>query len=92
MNYTERNSIPGGVLMMIDFEKAFDSISWDFIYQTLDRFNFGQPIKDWVKNFIMILIHVSYKMDSLQNILNLKEDVGRVTQFRPIYLYYVLKY
>ena len=32
MNYTERNSIPG-LLMLIDFEKAFDSISWDFIYQ-----------------------------------------------------------
>lgn len=53
MKYTERNSIPG-LLMLIDFEKAFDSISWDFIYQTLDIFKFGQPIKDWVKTFIMI--------------------------------------
>lgn len=50
MNYTERNSIPG-LHMIIDFEKAFDSISWDFIYQTLDIFSFGQPIKDWVKTF-----------------------------------------
>lgn len=50
MNYTERNSIPG-LLMLIDFGKAFDSISWDFIYQTLDIFKFGQPIKDWVKTF-----------------------------------------
>lgn len=29
MNYTERNSIPG-LLIMIDFEKAFDSISLKF--------------------------------------------------------------
>lgn len=28
MNFTERNSIPG--LLMIDFEKAFDSISLQF--------------------------------------------------------------
>ena len=27
MNYTEVNQIPG-LLMLIDFEKAFDSISW----------------------------------------------------------------
>lgn len=50
MNYTEQNQIPG-LLMLIDFEKAFDSISWRFIYQTLDLFNFGDSIKDWVKTF-----------------------------------------
>lgn len=37
--------------MVIYFEKAYDSISWDFIYQTLDIFNFGQTIKDWIKTF-----------------------------------------
>lgn len=66
---------------MIDFEKDFDSISWNFIYQTLDIFNFGQPIKYWFKHFIMMYIHVSNEMDSLQNTLNPKETVGRVTQF-----------
>lgn len=50
MKYTERNSITG-LPMMIDFEKAFDSISWDLIYQALDIFNFGQPIKNGVKTF-----------------------------------------
>ena len=50
MNYTEVNQIPG-LLMLIDFEKAFDSISWDFIFQTLDLFNFGNSIKDWIKTF-----------------------------------------
>lgn len=29
MNYTERNSIPG-LLIMIDFEKAFDSLPLKF--------------------------------------------------------------
>lgn len=37
--------------MVIYFEKANDSISWHFIYQTLDIFNFGQTIKDWIKTF-----------------------------------------
>lgn len=50
MNYIEQNQIPE-FLMLIDVEKAFDSISWNFIYQTLDLFNFGDSIKDWVNTF-----------------------------------------
>lgn len=51
MQYTEQNQIPG-LLMLIDFEKAFDTISWKFIYQTLDFFNFGASIKNWIQNGI----------------------------------------
>lgn len=50
MQYTEQNQIPN-LLMLIDFEKAFDTISWKFIYQTLDFFNFGASIKNWIQTF-----------------------------------------
>ena len=33
--YTEEKQIPG-MLVPIDFEKAFDAISWSFIYKTLE--------------------------------------------------------
>ena len=46
--YTESHNIPG-LLILIDFEKAFDSISWDFIYQVLQYFHFGNYIINWVK-------------------------------------------
>jgi hypothetical protein len=39
------------MIMMIDFEKAFDTVSWDFIQKVLDIFNFGESIKKWVKLF-----------------------------------------
>lgn len=39
MQYTEENDIPG-VLFMIDFEKAFDTVSWKFIHKCLDFLNF----------------------------------------------------
>ena len=50
MNYTEQNDIPG-LLMIIDFEKAVDSLSWNFLHGVLDYFNFGPAIKRWIKIF-----------------------------------------
>jgi hypothetical protein len=47
LHFTEEQDIPG-ILLLIDFEKAFDSISWVFIESVLDFFNFGFSIKLWV--------------------------------------------
>ena len=41
MHYTESKNI-NGLLMLIDFEKAFDSISWKFMYKTLEFLAFGK--------------------------------------------------
>ena len=46
IEYTETNKIPGK-LMFVDFEKAFDSLEWEFITCTLKRFNFGPDIIRW---------------------------------------------
>ena len=48
--FTEINEIPG-VLLSVDFEKAFDSVAHDFIYRVLDNFNFGPSIIRWIKLF-----------------------------------------
>ena len=50
LKFTEENDIPG-LLLLIDFEKAFDSISWDFLLSVLKFFNFGESIINWVKVF-----------------------------------------
>ena len=50
MQYTEENNIPG-VLLMIDFEKAFDTVSWKFIHKCLEFFNFGPTIQSWIATF-----------------------------------------
>ena len=46
--YTKREQIEG-LLLQLDFEKAFDSIEWSFIYKTLREFNFGPNISSWIK-------------------------------------------
>ena len=40
-----------GILLFIDFEKAFDSIHWDFMLKCLDVFGFGPSFKGWVETF-----------------------------------------
>ena len=41
--------IKSGILLAIDYHKAFDSIEWNFIYKALKSLNFGLSI-NWIKN------------------------------------------
>ena len=47
MHYAEENNIPG-LILLVDFEKAFDSISWSFIQKVLKTFSFGDSFIKWV--------------------------------------------
>ena len=48
LHHAEENDIPG-ILLIIDFEKAFDSVSWTFIEKVFEYFKFGADIKNWIK-------------------------------------------
>lgn len=38
-----------GFLLMLDFEKAFDSVEWGYMDTILGKFNFGLSFRNWVK-------------------------------------------
>ena len=40
-----------GLLLLIDFEKAFDSISWRFMYRVLSFLGFKNGLINWIKLF-----------------------------------------
>ena len=50
ISYTNTEKIPG-LLLFVDFEKAFDSIGWFFIEKTLKYYNFATSLVAWVKVF-----------------------------------------
>ena len=47
MECTDDQKVPG-ILLFIDFEKAFDTIEWTFIQNVLKCLNFGPVIRKWV--------------------------------------------
>ena len=50
MSYAEKGKI-AGLLMLIDFKKAFDSVSWNFLYEILKTFGFDKNFIYWIKLF-----------------------------------------
>ncbi len=44
----EKFQIPR-ILLFLDFEKAFDSLKWNFMMSTLEKFNFGNNFRGWIK-------------------------------------------
>ena len=50
LHFTERENIPG-LLVLIDFKKAFDMVSWSFLSKVLELYNFGPNLCKWVNIF-----------------------------------------
>jgi len=50
LSYTDIEKIPG-LLLFIDFEKAFDTLEWSLIENTLKYYNFGGSLVLWIKLF-----------------------------------------
>ena len=61
------------MLLSIDFEKAFDSLSHDFILQVMEVAGFGNRLKKWVK---VLLSDFSSRVNHVGNLLP-SIDLGR---------------
>ena len=50
MHYLEQHN-KTGLLLLVDFEKAFDSVEWKFLKKALSSFNFGPFVCKWFELF-----------------------------------------
>jgi hypothetical protein len=48
MDFTKANNLTG-IVAFLDFEKAFDTVNWDVIQDTLKIFGFGEIFRKWTK-------------------------------------------
>ena len=61
------------MLLLIDFEKAFDSVSWDFLFDVLNFLNFGEDFKNWIKVFYKniqssVIVNGHYQIGFISNV------------------------
>jgi len=50
IEYSEESKIPG-IVLAVDYEKAFDKLNWGFINHVLQLYNFGTMLQKWVSLF-----------------------------------------
>ena len=51
-NYAKVNNLPG-MMLMIDFKKAFDSVDFQFLMVTLEIFGFGEYFVNCIRIALM---------------------------------------
>ena len=48
IDYTSLRNEPG-IILLLDFEKAFDTVKWKYILESLKLFNFGPQFINWIQ-------------------------------------------
>ena len=62
MEYANENDLPGSILLL-DIEKAFDSVKHEFSYQVLKHINFGAKFINWIRTIYSD--RISYVMNNV---------------------------
>ena len=83
MEFTKCEGI-GGILAFLDFEKAFDSVEWNFLRKCLDVFNFGSDFKNGSPCYTLISQVVFLIMVCIRISLLSREAFARVIHYRLI--------
>ena len=72
--FTKIKQLPG-LTVVLDFEKAFDSLSWNFLLKTLKSFNFGESFTKWVS--------ILYTNISIMDLLEYRNTPISVLEYSP---------
>ena len=82
MEFTLKENIPG-LIIFLDFQKAFDSVEWDFILECLESFNFGPEFLGWVKAFYKNIQSCISNSGTLSDLFTLERGVRQGDRISP---------
>ena len=91
MFYTKHEEKPG-IAIFLDFRKAFDTVEWDYLKATLQRFNFAPDILTWFNvvynNACSGVLHngprqTFFFWKEVFGVKNLSVSNGPITRFTP---------
>ena len=85
MDYLEENDMDG-LLLLVDFEKAFDSVEWNFLRKALESFNFGPFICKWFETFYVDSKSCVINNGHISNIFNLERGCRQGDPLSPYLL------
>lgn len=80
------------LLASIDFEKAFDIVSWNFIQKTLTSFKFEPDIHKWVKVFYHNIIPTIDQSGNLSVSFDIQRGCRQGGPLSPYIFYSVQKF
>ena len=69
--------------MLIDFEKAFDSVSWKFMYKVLNHFNFSSEFIKWITMFNTEIMGTVLQVGFFVRVFPIKRGCKQVDPIAP---------
>ena len=76
IDYTETLDIDG-VILFLDFKKAFDTVEWDFMINVLRKFGFKNDLINWVntlyKNMCSSVINNGWKSEFFESLRGIRQ-------------------
>ena len=75
------------LIFKVDFEKAYDSVRWDFLDDVLDKFGFGSKWRAWIQSCLDRVEVPFLLMEVLRRNFSSLEVLSKVIRYLRSYLF-----